>query len=184
MALSWLANLFHETVMKSDPRLISTAPSYPLEKLLWSIQIFMELSWTLIASSDQLRKLRFWMITLVAPSTSRPPPVIPEPEPTPMTVLFDVTSFMPLTAIMPLTRITLAPLAFSAEVRADAVVTVTAEALPPPVVPAPYPVGVPTATAVPAELTSRADAESTARVIARLCRFADLRMSLLHSPRT
>jgi hypothetical protein len=34
MDLSWLNTRFQDTVMKSEPRLMSTAPSLPLLKLL------------------------------------------------------------------------------------------------------------------------------------------------------
>lgn len=79
MVLSWLKTRFHETVTKSEPRLMSTAPSYPLLKLLWSIQMLVADSCTLIASSFQLRKVRLRMITLRSPLTLNPQPAMVAP---------------------------------------------------------------------------------------------------------
>ena len=67
----------------------------------------------------------------------RPCPVIVADEPTPSMVLFEATFVMLDSEIVPDTRITAAPDAFAAATNADAVVTVTGDALPPPVVPPP-----------------------------------------------
>ncbi|GAB2775450.1 hypothetical protein GCM10027199_58200 [Amycolatopsis magusensis] len=117
------------------------------------------------------------MITLVALSTSSPPPVMVAPEPTPISVLFDFTSCMPLIEMVPLTRITAGLLDCIALISADELVTVTGEALPPPVVPAANPVGVPAAAAGPAEATVSAAAAATVSRPGRLRLANDLRMS-------
>jgi hypothetical protein len=155
-----LVGAVEPVVVVADPQV---APSAPLKlKSLWSIQTLVDPSWRLIASSDQFLKFRFWMITLVTPSTSSPPPVMPEPDPTPMIVLSDATSCIPLIVTMPWTRITRGPLACMLLINAEPVVTVTGLALPPPVVPAPYPVGVPTADAWPVTTTVNAAAADSA----------------------
>src|SRR2546430_14778699 len=173
MVLSWLKKWFHDTVMKSDARLMSTRPSCALDSVLWAIQIRVEPCCTSIASSDEPRKLRFWMITLVTPDMSSPPPVMPEPEPTPMTVLLEATCCMPLTETMPLTRTTAGELDWMALIHADEVVTVTGVALPPPVVPAPNPVGLPTAAACVADHTVNAAAAPIVRAPASARRAID-----------
>jgi hypothetical protein len=82
---------FHDTVTKSEPRLMSTAPSYPLLNELWSIQMFVDDDWTLIASSSQPVKFRFRMMTLRSSLRFNPPPVIVFPVPAPTIVLFEAT---------------------------------------------------------------------------------------------
>src|SRR5262245_38096978 len=91
-------------------------------------------SCTLIASSFQSRKLRLRMMTLRSPVMLKPQPAMVAPE-LPMIVLLEATRSMPEQEIVPDTRITAALDAERALVRADAVVTVVAEAPPPPVVP-------------------------------------------------
>ncbi|GLH99100.1 hypothetical protein Pa4123_43750 [Phytohabitans aurantiacus] len=80
----------------------------------------------------------FRMMTLLTLATLSPPPVIVAPLPTPMIVLLAATFCMPLIEIVPDTRMTREPLACMLLIRADAVVTVTGEALPPPLVPPPW----------------------------------------------
>src|SRR5688500_14170890 len=133
---------------------MSTAPSLPWLKLLWSIQTRVEYC-TLIASSPQLRKLTFRMITLLTLATLSPPPVMVALLPTPMIVLLAATFCMPLIEIVPDTRITREPLACMLLISADDVVTVTGEALPPPLVPPPC-------VAQPCKLNVAADASGIA----------------------
>src|SRR3712207_4495537 len=115
---------------------MSTAPSLPLENWLWSIQTRVEYC-TLMASSDQSRKLMFRTITVAALAMFSPPPVIAAPEPTPIRVLFEATFCMPEIEIVPDTRMTAGLDDCMAEISADELVTVTGDALPPPVVPPP-----------------------------------------------
>src|SRR3954464_11894078 len=74
------------------------------------------------------------MITLAAPLIVNPQPTIEAPG-LPRIVLFDCTRSMPEHAMLPEIRITAALLDEIALVRADALVTVVAGALPPPGVP-------------------------------------------------
>jgi hypothetical protein len=113
---------------------MSTAPSYPSVKLLWSIQMLVADSCTLIASSSQPRNERLRMMTLRSPLMLRPQPEIVAPA-LPMMVLFDRTRSMPEQEIVPDTRMTAALVEPTAVVSAEALVTVVAAALPPPVVP-------------------------------------------------
>jgi hypothetical protein len=115
-------------------------------------------------------------MTLLTPLTLSPPPVIPEPDPTPMIVLLAATRCMPLIAIMPLTRTTAGELDCIALISVADVVTVTGEALPPPVVPVPKPVGLPTADAWPAAATVSAAAAATTLAPAHHRRAVELRM--------
>jgi hypothetical protein len=121
--------------MKSEPRLMSIRPSYPLDRSLWSIQTFVVLVWTLIESSLALRNTRLRMMTLRTPDRLNPPPVTPEPEPTPMTVLFDATLYMPEIEMRPLIRTVCDVLELRADFNADADDTVTTVLAEPPVVP-------------------------------------------------
>jgi hypothetical protein len=125
---------FHDTVTKSEPRLMSTAPSKPLENVLWSIQMLVADSCTLMASSSQSRNVMLRMMTLRSPLMLNPQPTTVAPE-LPRIVLFERTRSMPEHEIVPEIRITDALVAPSAEVSADALVTVVTAALPPPVVP-------------------------------------------------
>src|SRR5262245_4349475 len=100
---------------------MSTAPSYPLLNELWSIQMLVADSCTLIASSFQFRKFRLRMMTLRSPLTLNPQPAIVAPE-LPMTVLLERTRNMPEQEIVPDTRITAALDEPSALVRAEALV--------------------------------------------------------------
>src|SRR5215510_468056 len=98
--LSWLNTRFHETVTKSEPRLMSTAPSKPLLNVLWSIQMLVADSCTLMASSSQSRNVR-----LRSPLTLKPQPTIVAPL-LPRIVLLERTRSMPEHEIVPETRIT------------------------------------------------------------------------------
>jgi hypothetical protein len=94
--------------MKSDPRLMSTAPSSPLEKSLWSIQTWWLNICTLIRSSVAPVIDRFRMITLctafaggevTSSSTGSPmfspPPTSRASPPRPTIVLSEATSCIP-----------------------------------------------------------------------------------------
>ncbi len=74
-------------------------------------------------------------MTLLAPLRLRPPPLIPEPEPTPRIDLLDFTACMPDSEMMPDTRMMVRLLDCSALSSAEALVTVTVEPPAPPVVP-------------------------------------------------
>jgi hypothetical protein len=86
---------------------------------------------------------------------------------------------MPLTVIMPLTRTTAGELDWMALISADEVDTVTGDALPPPVVPAPNPVGLPTAAAWPADQMVIAETATTVIAPASVRRGIDLRITFL-----
>ncbi|GLW27841.1 hypothetical protein Areg01_07810 [Actinoplanes regularis] len=75
------------------------------------------------------------MITFLTPERLKPPPVMPELEPTPMTVLFEATLYMPEIVINPEIRTVCDVLELSADLSADAEVTVTTVLDEPPVVP-------------------------------------------------
>src|SRR4026209_366047 len=107
MDLSWLKTWFHETVTKSLLRLMSTAPSLPLLRLLWSIQTRVEYC-TLIASSFQSRNVRLRMMTFAASLTLTPQPTIVAPE-LPRTDLLEATRSMPEQEMVPETRMVAAP---------------------------------------------------------------------------
>src|SRR5690349_10383011 len=109
--------------MKSEARLMSTAPSYPLVKVLWSTTTLVEAFSMLIASSSQSRKDRFWITTFLEPLKVRPQPSIVAPE-LPRMDLFDPTLSMPEQEMVPETRITAAVVPLIAELSADAEVTV------------------------------------------------------------
>jgi hypothetical protein len=83
---------------------------------------------------------------------------------------------MPLMEIMPLIRMTAAELDCMALINWEDDVTVIGLALPPPVVPAPYPVGLPTADAWPAAATVSAAAATTVIAPAHHRRAVELRM--------
>jgi len=72
---------------------------------------------------------------------------------------------------------TAAPLAFIALTSAEPLVTVIGDALPPPVVPAPNPVGEPTADATPGMATVSAEAAATAAIPASPLLTTVLRMT-------
>src|SRR5690606_2931430 len=82
------------------------------------------------------------MMTLRLPLMVNPQPEIVAPE-LPRMVVFDRTRIMPEHEIVPETRITFALSLLTAELSADALVTVVAGAFPPPVVP-PFCVAQPT----------------------------------------
>ena len=105
-----------------------------MPKVLLSNHRFVEASWTLIASSDQLLNRMFWTMTLRSESKLSPPPVNWAPE-LPMMVVFDPTLTMPERAIVPLTRTILALEPATAEVNAEAEETVVVGPPEPPVVP-------------------------------------------------
>src|SRR5688572_21537194 len=121
--------------MKSEPRLMSIRPSLPFDRSLWSIQTLVVLVWTLIESSFALRNNRLRMMMLRTPDRLKPPPVIPEPLPTPMMVLFDATLYMPEIEIRPLIRTVCEVPELSADCSADADDTVTTVLAEPPLVP-------------------------------------------------
>src|SRR5690242_5438896 len=133
--LSWLWKWFQDTVTKSEPRLMSTSPSCPLDRSLWSIQMLCAEVCTLIESSSAFRKTRLRMMTLLTLLRLSPPPLSPEPEPTPRIDLFELTLSMPDSEIMPDTRMICRLLDCSALSSADALVTVTVAPPAPPVVP-------------------------------------------------
>jgi len=85
---------------------------------------------------------------------------------------------MPLIVTMPLTRMTAAELDRMALINAEPLVTVIGAALPPPVVPAPYPVGVPTAAAWPGAQIASAAAAATVNAPARPRRAIDVPMGI------
>jgi hypothetical protein len=138
---------FQLTVTKSEPRLMSTAPSLPPVKLLWSIQMLVADVCTLMASSFHPRNVMLRMMTLRSPLMFSPHPAMVAPA-LPMIVLWDRTRSMPEQEMVPDTRITAALLEPSAVVSADAEVTVVVAALPPPVVP-PFWVAQPTRSSTP-----------------------------------
>src|SRR4029079_14581657 len=113
---------------------MSTAPSKPLENVLWSIQMLVADSCTLMASSSQSRNVMLRMMTLRSPLMLNPQPTIVAPE-LPRIVLFERTRSMPEHEIVPEIRITDALDEPTAVVSALALVTVVVAALPPPVVP-------------------------------------------------
>src|SRR5688572_17916557 len=125
MDLSCPKTRFQDTVTKSDARLMSTAPSLPSVKLLWSIQTRVEY-WTLMASSSQPRKVMLRMMTFEASETLRPQPEMVAPE-LPRMLLLEPTRSMPEQEIVPETRITAAFVPEIALVSADALVTVVVE---------------------------------------------------------
>src|SRR5215470_3902456 len=95
----------------------------------------------LLASTFEIFMLR--TMSLLTPLMFRPQPVRPEPDPTPRTVLLDVSRTSSEQVKLPLTRMVSAPLAAASVVSADRLVTVTVGPLPPPVVP-PFIVAQPT----------------------------------------
>lgn len=78
------------------------------------------------------------MMTLEVRRMRKPPPVMPELEPTPSTVVPPLRSMMPHPDRMPEMRITLVP-ELTADRRAEQDVTVVPDPEPPPVVPWPNP---------------------------------------------
>jgi hypothetical protein len=135
---------------------MSTAPSLPSVKVLWSTQMLVAEVWTLIASSFQPRKVMLRMITLRSPLMFSPQPAMVAPA-LPMMVLFDRTRSMPEQEMVPETRMTAAELEPSAVVSAEALVTVVVAALPPPVVP-PFWVAQPTRSVIAASVLGGAAA--------------------------
>src|SRR2546423_12203628 len=85
-----------------------------------------------------------------------PPRVMPEPHPPRMAFWLGPPFCWPRPEISPLRRTPAGELDWMALINADEVVTVTGVALPPPVVPAPNPVGLPTAAACVADHTVNA----------------------------
>src|SRR5688572_13632070 len=90
-----------------------------------------------MASSSQPRNVMLRIITLLALDTFRPQPEIVAPE-LPRIDLFEPTVIMPEHEIVPEMRTTLAVVPETALASADELVTVVAEALPPPEVPPPW----------------------------------------------
>src|SRR5919205_270690 len=88
------------------------------------------------ASTLEIFMLR--TMTLLMPRMFRPQPVRPELAPTPRIVLFAVRRTSSLQEKLPLTRMTDAPDAATAVVRAERLVTVTVLPPAPPVVPPPW----------------------------------------------
>src|SRR5262245_44264938 len=115
---------------------MSMAPSYPLDRVLWSIQTLVEYC-TLIASSFHPEKVMFRMMTLLALETLSPHPVSAAPA-LPRIDLFEPTVIMPEQEMLPEIRTTRAVVPETALDSAEELVTVVAAALPPPVVPPPW----------------------------------------------
>lgn len=105
---------------------------------MWSIHTLVDFC-TVIPSAGAtgLLMLRLRITMFVEFFSRSPPPVNPEDEPTPSTVVLEPTSTWPLSEMIPLTLTVLAAVPVTAVLNAARLVTVTAEELPPPVVPAP-----------------------------------------------
>ena len=126
---------------------MSTSPSSACDSSLWSIHTWWANHSTLIALTDAWVNRRFAMITLRTASGCSgevavrrpmlsPPPVIPEAEPTPTTVVSEPTLCRPGgTVITPSTRTIAGPGSRIALSRLDASRTVISGPPNPPVVP-------------------------------------------------